>query len=85
MAVNVSIDTASKRDAEVIAADLPGNPEPRSWRGYGIVRLRVKTDADARRLVPMVGECVERHELPWARVRIGDDETMFRSRRRRAS
>jgi hypothetical protein len=33
----------------------------------------------------MVGDCVQRHELPLARVRIGDDERMFRAQGRRAS
>jgi len=84
MAVQVTIDAGSKADAELIAAELPGS-EPRSWRGYGVIRLRFRDEKRAREVVPIVGECVERHELAWARVRIGDDERMFRTRRRRAS
>jgi hypothetical protein len=85
VAVQVTIDAGSKADAEVIAEALPLRAEARSWRGYGVVRLRVPDDKAARELIPAVQECVERHELPWARVRIGDDETMFRRNGRKAA
>jgi hypothetical protein len=78
LAVQVTIDAGSKADAETIAEALPVRAEARSWRGYGVVRLRVSDEKAARELIPAVQECVERHELAWARVRIGDDETMFR-------
>lgn len=78
MAVQVTIDAGSKADAETIAEALPLRAEAHSWRGYGVVRLRVPDDRAARELIPAVQECVEQHELAWARVRIGDDETMFR-------
>jgi hypothetical protein len=83
--VHVTIDASSKADAELIAAALPGPPEARSWRGYGVIRLRFRKASDAHQLLPVVGECVTRHGLPWARVRIGDDERMFRARRHRPS
>jgi hypothetical protein len=85
MAVQVTIDAGSKNDAELIAAKLPGRPEATSWRGYGVVRLRFQKDADARAVLPVVADCVERHGLAWARVRVGDDERMFRGRTRPAS
>ncbi|HEY2371505.1 MAG TPA: hypothetical protein VGH82_03065 [Gaiellaceae bacterium] len=78
MAVQVTIDAGSKADAEVIAEALPVRAQAGSWRGYGVVRLRLADEKAARGLIPAVRECVERHELAWARVRIGDDETMFR-------
>jgi hypothetical protein len=81
----VTIDAGSKADAELIAAALPGKPEARSWRGYGVVRLRFRKDGEAREVLPVVAECVEQHGLAWARVRIGDDERMFRGRARRVS
>jgi hypothetical protein len=78
LAVQVTIDAGSKADAEIIAEALPVRAEARSWRGYGVVRLRVSDEKAARDLIPTVQGCVEQHELAWARVRIGDDETMFR-------
>jgi hypothetical protein len=81
----VTIDARSKADAELIAAALPGNPEAKSWRGYGVVRLRFRKEGEARAVLSVVAECVEEHGLAWARVRIGDDERMFRGRTRRAS
>jgi hypothetical protein len=82
MPLLVTIDAGSKADAEVIAAALSGCPEAKSWRGYGVIRLRFRKESEAREVLPVVAECVERHELSWARVRIGDDERMFRARRR---
>lgn len=84
MSIQVTIDAGSKADAEVIAAALPGRPQAKSWRGYGVIRLLFRKDDEAKELLPVVHECVERHELAWARVRIGDDERMFRARRRRS-
>jgi hypothetical protein len=83
VALVVTIDAGSKADAEVIAAVLPGQPEAKSWRGYGVIRLRFRKESEARELLPLVRRCVESHELSWARVRIGDDERMFRARSRR--
>jgi hypothetical protein len=81
----VTIDAGSKADAELIAAALPGRPEAKSWRGYGVVRLRFRKEGEAREVLPVVADCVERQHLSWARVRIGDDERMFRARSRRVS
>jgi hypothetical protein len=81
----VTIDAGSKADAELIAAALPGRPEATSWRGYGVIRLRFRKEGEARELLALVGECVERHGLGWARVRIGDDERMFRAHSRRTA
>ena len=83
MAVQVTIDAGSKADAEVIAGALPVPAKASSWRGYGVVRLRLRDDKTARELIPLVRTCVEEHDLAWARVRIGDDETMFRRNGRR--
>ena len=85
MAVHVTIDAVSKTDAALIADALPGRPEAKSWRGFGVVRMRFQKDAHAREVLPLVADCVERHGLAWARVRVGDDEQMFRARKRRTS
>jgi hypothetical protein len=81
MSVQVTIDTASKDDAAKIAAELPGQPPASSWRRYGVIRLRLPRERDAKDLVPLVAECVHRHGLSWARVRIGEDEHMLRPRK----
>lgn len=84
MAIQVTIDAGSKADAEVIAGALPMRAQATSWRGYGVVRLRLNDDRAARELIPLVRACVEEQGLAWARVRIGDDETMLRRNARRA-
>ena len=83
MPVKVTIDAGSKKDAELIAAALPGNAVAKSWRGYGVIWLRFRKETDARELLPVIGDCVVRNNLAWARVRIDDDERMFRGRARR--
>ena len=85
MSVQVIIDTPSKRDAELIAAELPGQPQAGSWRGYGVIRLRFQRQNEAKRLLPLIGDCVERHGLDWARLRIGDDHHMVRGRKAASS
>jgi hypothetical protein len=84
LAVQVTIDAGSKADAELIAGALPVRAQASSWRGYGVVRIRANDEREARELIPLVRACVDTHELAWARVRIGDDETMFRRNGRRA-
>jgi hypothetical protein len=83
MPIQVTIDAGSKADAETIAAALPAGAEARAWRGYGVIRLRLKKASEAQALLPTVADCVQRHALVWARVRIGDDERMFRAHGRR--
>jgi hypothetical protein len=85
MAVQVTIDAGSRDDAEVIASVLPGEPKAASWRGYGVVRLRLGKAEDVQMLVAILERCVRHHSLAWARLRFGDDEWMFRSGRRRSA
>jgi hypothetical protein len=85
VSVQVTIDTASKHEAELIAAELPGQPLARSRRGFGMIRLRFQRQSEAKELLSLVGGCVERHGIGWARVRIGDDQHMLRTRKTRAS
>jgi hypothetical protein len=85
MAVQVTIDARSRDDAELIASALPGEPEAASRRGYGVVRLSLRKAEDIHGLVEILESCVKRHSLPWARLRHGDDEWMFRGGRQRAS
>jgi hypothetical protein len=83
MAVQVTIDAQSRDDAELIASALPGEPEAASRRGYGVIRVRVRKPEEVHGLVEILELCVKRHSLPWARLRVGDEEWMFRGGRRR--
>jgi hypothetical protein len=80
VAVRVTIDAGSKDEAQLIAEELPGQPPAASWRGYGVIRMRVRDERQARDLVGVLEECVKRHSLGWARLRFGDDEWMFKGR-----
>jgi hypothetical protein len=75
--LQVTIEAGSKADAALIAARLPGRPQPIAWRGYGVIRLRVAKVREADELMSVVSACIERHGLRWARVRVGDAERMF--------
>jgi len=85
MAVIVTIDAGSKADAELIAAALPGRPEAASWRGYGVVRLRLGHERETSDLLSALAECVEHHSIGWARIRFGEQERTFKARNMRAS
>lgn len=76
--MQVIIDAPSKQHAEIIAEKLPGQPMAAALRGFGVIRIRVAHASDAAQLVPLVADCVERHSLSWARVRIDDELHMFR-------
>jgi hypothetical protein len=81
MAVHVTIDTGSRGDAELIAAELPGQPQAASSRGYGVIRLRLRREEEARDLLAILESCVQRYKLPWVRLRQGDDEWTFKGGR----
>jgi hypothetical protein len=85
MPLLVTIDTGSRRDAELIAADLPGKPEAGSIRGYGVVRVRVRQKEDTNDLIAALAACVERHAVGWARIRYGDEERTFKARQGRST
>jgi hypothetical protein len=78
MSVRVTIETASKAEAELIATLLEPAAKAETWHGYGVIRLVLRGDAETAAVIETVAEGVERHELPWARVRFGDDERVFR-------
>lgn len=83
--VHITIDTASREEAELLASKLPGEPTATSVRGYGLIRARCRSEHEVRDLLDAVNQAVQRHALPWARVRRGDEEHMFRGRVQRAS
>jgi hypothetical protein len=85
MPVHVTIDTGSRGEAELIAAELPGQPQAASRRGYGVIRLRLTREDEARDLLAILESCVRRHKLSWARLRRGDDEWTFKGGRNGAA
>ena len=78
MPVQITIDTASREEAEKLASELPGSPKATSVRGYGLIRYRCRSNNEAEDLLSAVNDAVQRHKLPWVRVRRGDDERVFR-------
>jgi hypothetical protein len=76
--MQVTIDTATREDAELIAALLPHEAEARSVRGYGFVRLYCRSMKEAKAILDAVGAGAQMHELPWIRVRWEDEERVFR-------
>jgi hypothetical protein len=83
--VHITIDTASREEAEKLASSLPGQPAATSVRGYGLIRTRCRSEREVSNLLDAVDDVVRRHSLLWARVRRGDEEHMFRGSVSRAS
>jgi hypothetical protein len=83
--VQITIDTASRSEAETLAAVLPGTPQAGSIRGYGFIRFRCANRREFEAVKEKVDEAVQELELAWVRVRHGDEEWFFRARQARAS
>jgi len=79
--VNVTIDTASREEAELIAALLSHEAEAKSVRGYGFIQLRCRSMTETQRILDAVGAGAKLHCLPWIRVRWDDEERVFRQGR----
>lgn len=79
MSVRVTIETASKADAELIAQKLPVPGQAESWRGFGVIRIAAKSKADTESLIDAVSRSFHEHSLKWARVRYEDEERVFKS------
>jgi hypothetical protein len=77
--VQVTIDTASREDAELLSDLLPVPAKAGSVRGVGFVRLRCRA-REVMEILEAARAAVERHGLAWLRVRVGDDEHVFRRR-----
>ena len=75
--VRVTIETASKAEAQLIAEDLKAKAE--AWRGLGVIRLAAKSKQDVQELIDSVSRGFEAHGLHWARVRYGDEERVFKA------
>jgi hypothetical protein len=80
----VTIEAASKTEAELIAERLPADAQAQSWRGLGVIRLGPRNRQDTQGLIEAVSRSFHEHGLTWARVRYGDEERVFRAGARRA-
>lgn len=85
MPVRVTIEAASKAEAELIAQQLPVGGEAQSWRGLGVIRIGVDNEKETEVLIDAVSRTFREHALKWARVRYGDEERVFKATARRAS
>jgi hypothetical protein len=79
LSVRVTIETASKAEAELIAQRLPVTARAESWRGFGVIRLGVKSREETQRFIDAVSWSVREHKLQWARVRYDDEERVFKA------
>jgi len=84
MSVRVTIEAASKAEAELIAGQLPMPAEAQSWRGLGVIRIDAKSRDDTRELIDAVSAVFQAHSIKWARVRYGDEERVFKGNGRSA-
>jgi hypothetical protein len=82
--VRVTIEAASKAEAELIAQRLPVKARAESWRGFGVIRLGAKSREETRNFIDVVSRTFEEHKLQWARVRYDDEERVFKANGKRA-
>jgi hypothetical protein len=79
MSVRVTIETATKAEAELIAKELPVKARAEAWRGLGVIRLGAKNRNETNRFIDAVSRSFEEHKLHWARVRFDDEERVFKA------
>jgi hypothetical protein len=79
MSVQVTIEAASKAEAELIAQRLPVKACAQSWRGFGVIRLGARTRKETQDFIEAVSQSFQEHKLQWARIRYDDEERVFRS------
>lgn len=79
MSVRVTIEAASKAEAELIAQRLPVKARVESWRGLGVIRLGAKSQQETASFIEAVSQGFQEHQLHWARVRYDDEERVFKA------
>jgi hypothetical protein len=84
MSVRVTIEAASKAEAELIAQQLPVKASAQSWRGFGVIRLAAKSREETQSFIEAVSQSFHEHKLQWARVRYDDEERVFKANGHRA-
>jgi hypothetical protein len=77
--VRITIEAASKAEAELIAKELPVNAQAQAWRGLGVIRLSAKDPGETKTYVEAVSRSFHEHQLKWARVRYNDEERVFKA------
>jgi hypothetical protein len=85
MSIRVTIEAASKAEAELIAQQLPVRARAESWRGFGVIRLGAKNRQETEGFIEAVSQSFHEHGLQWARVRYDDEERVFKASGQRAS
>lgn len=79
MSVRITIEAASKAEAELIAQRLPVNAQAESWRGLGVIRLGARDRDETKSFIEAVSQSFQEHKLQWARVRYDDEERVFKA------
>jgi len=79
MLIQVTIEAASKAEAELIAQRLPVKASAQSWRGLGVIRLGARSRDETRDFIDVVSQSFQEHKLQWARVRYDDEERVFKA------
>ena len=85
MSIRITIEAASKAEAELIAERLPVKASAQAWRGLGVIRLAVKGKHETNELIDAVSQGFQQHKLQWARVRYDDEERVFKAHGDRAN
>jgi hypothetical protein len=79
MSVRITIEAASKAEAELIVQRLPVKSRAETWRGFGVIRLGSKSRQETESLIEAVSQSFKEHKLKWARVRYDDEERVFKA------
>jgi len=85
VSVRVTIEAASKAEAELIAQRLPVKARAASWRGFGVIRIAAKDWRQTEDFIRAVSQSFDEHKLGWARVRYDDEERVFKANGHRAN
>ncbi len=79
MTARVTIEAASKAEAELLVPHLPVRASAASWRGYGVIRLGPLGPHERRAVIEAVSRAFGELGLQWARIRHGDEEHVLRA------
>jgi hypothetical protein len=85
MSIRVTIEAASRAEAELIAEQLPVKASAQSWRGFGVIRLGARTRQETNSFIDAVSRSFQEHQLQWARVRYDDEERVFKANGHRSA
>jgi hypothetical protein len=79
MSVRITIEAASKAEAELIVQRLPVKARAETWRGFGVIRLGSRSRQETESFIEAVSQSFAEHKLQWARVRYDDEERVFKA------